>query len=88
MPLISLTLLFFISTSSKQQDHLSHLNILMLIDEKAVERYKAVLETQSINWDPFQFIIEALDETKVNISFFFLLLFQSQISPLCLPQIL
>ena len=41
--------------------------ISMLIDKNPMERYRAVLETQRMNWDSFQFKIEALDKTKVNM---------------------
>ena len=43
-----------------------------------MERYESVLETQSIDWDSFQFEIEALDETKVNmINVLFNIIFDS-----------
>ena len=39
----------------------------MLIDKNPMERYKSVLKTQRIDWDSFQFEMEALDEIKVNL---------------------
>ena len=54
---------------SKQQDNFFYLNISLLIDKNSMERYMAILETQTINWDSFQFKIEAFDETDVNMNY-------------------
>ena len=48
-----ITLFIFIALN--EEDHLSHLNISMLIDKNPVERYRVVLQTQKINWDSFKF---------------------------------
>ena len=58
---------FFIFVSSKQHDPCSYLQLSTLIDKNPVERCKSMLETEKIDWDSFQFKIEALDETKVNM---------------------
>ena len=39
----------------------------MLIDTNPVERYRAVMETQRINWDSLKFNIEAISENKMNV---------------------
>ena len=53
----------------------------MLIDKNVMERYKSVLEMQRIDWDSFQFKIEALDETKVNmINILFNFIFNSDLN--------
>ena len=46
---------------------MSNLNISILIDKNLVERYRAVSETQRIHLNSFEFKIEAIDETKVNM---------------------
>ena len=57
----------------------------MLIDKNLVERYKSVLDTQRIDWDLFQFKMEALDETKVNmINVLFNVVFESDLNFVCL----
>ena len=58
---------FFIFVPSKQHDHLSSLQLSTLIDKNPIERYMSMLETENIDWDSFQFEVEALDETKVNM---------------------
>ena len=39
----------------------------MPIDKNPMEIHKSVLEMEKIDWDSFQFKVEALDETKVNM---------------------
>ena len=39
----------------------------MLIDIDLMERYRAVLQVQMIDWDAFKFSAVAIDETKVNV---------------------
>ena len=71
--------------SSKQQDNLSYLQLSTLIDKYSVERYKSVLERQRINCDSFQFEMEALHETKVNIiNVLFDIIFDSFLNFICL----
>ena len=58
---------FFIFIAPKQQDHLSQFSISILIDKDPINRYRAVLNAQRINWDSFEFKVEALNEAKINI---------------------
>ena len=39
----------------------------MPIDKNPMEIHKSVLEMEKIDWDSFQFKVEALDETKVSM---------------------
>ena len=51
----------------KQQDPLLYLQLSTLIGKNPMEKYKSVLEMQRFNWDSFQFKMDALDETQVNM---------------------
>ena len=56
----------------------------MLTDENSVERYRALLATQKMNWDSFKFIIESIDETKVNmIDLLFNIISNSDLNCVC-----
>ena len=60
----------------------------MLIDKNPVERYKSVLETQKIDWDSFQFKIDALDDTKVNMIIdFFNVISESDLNIICIKYL-
>ena len=57
----------------------------MLIEKNPMERYRAVLETQRINWDSFEFKSQAIDETKVNmINILFNIFSNSYLNSICL----
>ena len=71
---------FFIFIAQNQQDHLSYLSIAMLIDGDLMDRYKAVLQVERINWHSFVFKIEALNNAKANMIVMSLIFFYVWIS--------
>ena len=61
-------IIFFIFVFSKQHNLCPYLQLSTLIDKNPMERYESMLETEKIDWDSFQFIVEALDQSKVNMT--------------------
>ena len=60
----------------------------MLFNKNPVERYRVALMTQRINWGSFDFIIETIDETYVNmINHLFNIISTSDLKSVCLKYL-